>query len=79
VPLCVLEDGRVLLGYIYGTQTSLFDPITGTFSPGPDKGDSSSEEAFALLPDGTVLAAQCTDVGLPRNSSRRPNSRDAQE
>ena len=64
VPLCVLEDGRVLLANIYGTQTSLFDPITGTFSPGPDKGDSSSEEAFALLPDGTVLAVQCTNVGF---------------
>ena len=63
VPLCVLEDGRVLLGYIYGTQTSLFDPVTGTFSPGPDKGDSSSEESFALLPDGTVLAVQCSNVG----------------
>ena len=64
VPLCVLEDGRVLLGYVYGTQTSLFDPIAGTFSPGPDKGDSNSEEAFALLPDGTVLAVQCSTVGF---------------
>ena len=64
VPLCVLEDGRVLLGFINGTQTSLFDPITGTFSPGPDKGDSSSEESFAILPDGTVLAVQCTNVGF---------------
>ena len=63
VPLCVLADGRVLLGFINGTQTSLFDPITGTFSPGPDKGDSSSEESFALLPDGTVLAVQCSNVG----------------
>lgn len=64
VPLCVLEDGRVLLGFINGTQTSLFNPITGTFSPGPDKGDSSSEESFAILPDGTVLAVQCTNVGF---------------
>jgi hypothetical protein len=64
VPLCVLQDGRVLLGFIYGNQTSLFDPITGTFSPGPDKGDSSSEESFAILPDGTVLAVQCSNIGF---------------
>jgi hypothetical protein len=64
VPLCVLEDGRVLLGFIYGNQTSLFDPLTATFSPGPDKGDSSSEESFAILPDGTVLAVQCSNIGF---------------
>jgi hypothetical protein len=52
------------VGFIFGTQTSLFDPVTGTFSPGPDKGDSSSEESFALLPDGTVLAVQCSNVGF---------------
>jgi hypothetical protein len=62
VPLCVLADGRVLVGNIDSSQTAFFDPVTGTFSPGPNKGDSCSEESFTLLPDQTVLAVDCTAI-----------------
>ena len=61
-PLCVLADGRVLMGNINSTQTAFFDPVTGTFSAGPDKSDQCSEESFVLLPDGTVLAVDCTSI-----------------
>jgi hypothetical protein len=61
-PLCVLADGRVLMGNISSTQTAFFDPVTGTFSAGPDKSDQCSEESFVLLPDGTVLAVDCTSI-----------------
>jgi hypothetical protein len=60
-PCCVLADGRVLLGSIRDTATALFDPHAG-FSAGPSKSDSSSEESFVLLPDGSVLAVQCTNL-----------------
>jgi hypothetical protein len=62
VPLCVLADGRVLLGNLNNSQTAFFDPVTGTFSAGPNKGDRCSEESFTLLPDGTVLAVDCTSI-----------------
>ena len=61
-PLCVLADGRVLMGNINNTQTAFFDPVTGTFSAGPDKSDQCSEESFVLLPDGTVLTVDCTSI-----------------
>jgi Kelch motif len=60
-PCCVLADGRLLLGSISDTKTAIFDPTTDTFSAGPNKSDSSSEETWTLLPDGTVLAAECSN------------------
>ncbi len=62
VPLCVLPDGRVLIGNIDSSQTALFDPVPGTFTAGASKGDRCAEESFALLPDGTVLAVDCTSI-----------------
>ncbi len=60
-PCCVLADGRLLLGSIDDTRTAIFDPTTDTFSPGPNKADASSEETWTLLPDGTVLTAECSN------------------
>jgi len=60
----VLPDGRLLLGNLDDTRTAIFDPATDTFSAGPAKGSSSSEESWALLPDETVITVRC-------DSSRR--------
>ena len=60
----VLPDGRVLLGNLDDTRTAIFDPATNTFSAGPVKGSSSSEESWVLLPDETVITVRC-------DSSRR--------
>src|SRR5216684_941875 len=60
-PCCMLADGRVLLGSIFTTETSIFDPATDTFSAGPNKADTSSEETWTLLPDGTVLVVECNN------------------
>lgn len=60
-PCCVLPDGRLILGSISSTATAIFDPATDTFSAGPNKADASSEETWTLLPDGTVLAAECSN------------------
>ena len=62
MPLCVLADGTVLIGNINSSQTSFFDPVSHTFSPGPNKGDRCAEESFTLLPDTTVLAVDCTSI-----------------
>ena len=62
VPLCVLSDGRVLIGNINDSQTSFYDPVSHTFSPGPNKGDRCAEESFTLLPDDTVLAVDCSSI-----------------
>jgi hypothetical protein len=62
VPLCILADGRALLGNIDNSQTAFFDPATGKFSAGPNKGDRCAEESFTLLQDDTVLAVDCTSI-----------------
>jgi hypothetical protein len=63
---CVLPDGRVLLGNADTNAnpkaTAIFDPVSGTWSAGGDSLDLNSEEGWTLLPDGTVLAVQCTNV-----------------
>jgi Kelch motif len=60
-PCCMLADGRVLLGSIFTTETAIFDPATDTFGAGPNKADTSSEETWTLLPDSTVLVAECNN------------------
>ncbi|MGH6835062.1 MAG: choice-of-anchor D domain-containing protein [Methylocella sp.] len=62
VPLCVLADGSVLLGNINDSQTAFFDPATGVFTAGPNKGDRCAEESFTLLPDDTVLTVDCSNI-----------------
>ncbi len=70
VPLCVMPDGRVLLGNIDDTETTFFDPVTQTYTAGPNKGDRCAEESFTLLADGTVLAVQCSNI--PRAEKYNP-------
>jgi hypothetical protein len=59
-PCVVLPDGRVLVGQIDDERTAIYDPVANSWSAGPQKLDQSSEESWVLMPDGTVLTAQCT-------------------
>jgi hypothetical protein len=59
-PCAVLPDGRLILGSIGDSRTAIFDPDTNTWSAGPNKDDASSEETWTLLPDETVLTAECS-------------------
>jgi hypothetical protein len=63
---CVLPDGRVLLGNAnsnsFPQATAIWDPESGSWSDGGASLDLNSEEGWTLLPDGTVLAVQCTNV-----------------
>lgn len=65
-PICVLPDGRVLLGEPGSTRTTIFDPADGTWAAagtGGRKNTACGGESWTLLPDGTVLAVGCSDVG----------------
>jgi len=59
-PCAVLPDGRLLLGSIFDQRTAIYDPGTNTWTAGPNKDDASSEETWTLLPDETVLSAECS-------------------
>ena len=63
----VLPNGRVLVGYLSGPQTHIYDPASNTWSNGGTKlfNDSSSEESWVKLPDGSILSY---DIG--GNSAR---------
>ncbi len=57
-PTCVLPDGKVLMGNINAVDTAIFDPVSRTWTPGANKHDTSSEESWTLLPDGTIIVAE---------------------
>jgi hypothetical protein len=57
-PTCVLPDGRVLMGNITTVDTVLLDPVTKNWNAGGHKHDTSSEESWTLLPDGTIIVAE---------------------
>jgi hypothetical protein len=59
-PCSMLPDGTIILGHIKSVATAIYDPVADSWSPGPDKNDFSSEESWTLLPDQTVLNAECT-------------------
>ncbi|MDX6559997.1 MAG: hypothetical protein QOF72_3046 [Blastocatellia bacterium] len=58
-PCCVLPDGTVLLGSIGDPRTAIYHPSTNTWTAAGNKNDRSSEETWTLLPDQTVLTAEC--------------------
>jgi len=62
-PCCLLPNGRVLLGAIDSTKTAIYDPAANTWTVAGTKDDASSEETWTLLPDGTILTVECTNVG----------------
>lgn len=63
---CVLPDGRLLLGNpasnAFPKATAIWDPESGSWSDGGVSLDLNSEEGWTLLPDGTILAVQCTNI-----------------
>jgi hypothetical protein len=60
-PCCVLTDGRLLLGDIASPQAAIWDPASKAWTPTGPKDDACSEETWTLLPDGSVLTAECTN------------------
>ncbi|HEV2545757.1 MAG TPA: hypothetical protein VGU20_00310 [Stellaceae bacterium] len=60
-PACLLPDGTLIMGSIKDKRTAIYDPTANKWTPGPDKDDTSSEETWTLLPDGSVLTAEVTN------------------
>ena len=60
-PCAVLPDGRLLLGNIWSQKTAIYDPSNNTWTAAGNKEDNSSEETWTLLPDETVLTAECSN------------------
>lgn len=64
-PSCTLPDGRILVGSINDNQTAIYNPDNNTWAKATEttaadkKNQSSSEETWTLLPDGTVLSVDC--------------------
>ncbi|HEX8858702.1 MAG TPA: kelch repeat-containing protein [Actinomycetes bacterium] len=57
---CVLPDGRVMLGYLFASNTAIYDPVANNWTAAANKlNASSSEETWTLLPDQTVLTVNC--------------------
>ncbi len=56
---CILPDGRLMIGALLTPQCSIFDPVTDSWSPAASKAVRSNEETWILLPDNTILTAQC--------------------
>jgi hypothetical protein len=60
-PSVTLPNGKVLLGSIADSRTAIFDPVSMSFSAGPNRlhGDTSTEESWTLMPDGTINSWDC--------------------
>src|SRR5204863_6701675 len=68
----LLPDGKILLGYIRGPETFIYDPAVNKYS-GPYfklRGDPSAEETWLTLPDGSILSYDIFSGGLPAHAQR---------
>lgn len=60
-PSCVFPDGRIMIGSIMTNQCAIYDPVANTWTAAANKlNASSSEETWTLLPDQTILTADCS-------------------
>jgi hypothetical protein len=55
----LLANGTFLMGNASDSQTAIFDPATNMWTLTGLKNRRSSEETWVLLPDGTVITANC--------------------
>ena len=59
-PSVITEDGRFFVGDIFSPKTAFYDPVSGVWSPGPNKLNSrTTEETWTLLPDGSCMTWDC--------------------
>jgi hypothetical protein len=74
-PSEVLPDGNVLLGYLLGPQTYIYDPASNTYAQTGTKlnNDRSDEETWLKLPDQSILSYDIfnrIDNGPPYTAER---------
>lgn len=56
---CILPNGDLMIGALSTTDCAIYDPVTNSWSPAANKAIRSNEETWVLLPDDTILTAQC--------------------
>jgi Kelch motif len=56
---CILPDGRLMIGALTNPECIIYDPITGIWQAAASKAVRSNEETWILLPDETIIIAQC--------------------
>lgn len=68
----ILNDGRVLQGFVFGTgfQTAIYDPSTNTYSTGPNTNDYYDEAAWVKLPDNSILMVNVPFTGDDHSTER---------
>ena len=57
--VCVLPDGRFMIGALISTDCIIYNPTTNSWSPAANKAVRSNEETWVLLPDHTIVTLQC--------------------
>jgi uncharacterized repeat protein (TIGR01451 family) len=70
-PSEVLADGTVLAGWNSGSETYIYNPTNNSWSSGPSllHGDTSGEEGWVKLPDGSILTYNIS--GSPNDQGER--------
>jgi hypothetical protein len=56
----LLSNGTFIVGNSSDSETAIFDPVANAWAASGTKNRRTSEESWVLLPDGTVLTANCT-------------------
>jgi hypothetical protein len=56
---CILPSGDLMIGALTTPLCAIFDPETNSWSPAASKAIRSNEETWVLLPDDTIVTAQC--------------------
>src|SRR5215469_1384605 len=56
---CTLPDGRVLIGALLSGDCLIYDPATDAWSKAGAQSGRTNEETWVLLPDNTIVTAQC--------------------
>lgn len=56
---CILPDGRLMIGALLSGQCDIFDPVSNNWTATGSKAVRSNEETWILLPDNTIITAQC--------------------
>jgi hypothetical protein len=56
---CLLPDGRLMIGALTTPDCLIYDPVSDQWEPAANKAIRSNEETWILLPDDTIITAQC--------------------
>ncbi len=56
---CILPSGDLMIGSINSTACAIYDPVTNSWSSAASMAVTSSEETWILLPDDSIVTAQC--------------------